>query len=164
YSGMSMLSHLKIRAVLLAVLLVLVGLFMAAAGAGLAVLDDNRQWVEDLGRGAIDRAGALSDATIGLYQARSTLTEAKIFMESGKAQARDEALKTVAALMAESERNIARLRANPDRSEAGRPLYEAALASHERMVSVALRPLTQAVGKWNGIEANRLAEEVLPGL
>jgi len=159
-----MLSHLKIRAVLLAALFMLVGLFMAAAAAGLMVLHDSRQWVQDLGSGAIDRAGALSDATIGLYQARAALTEAKTFMESGQAEPRDKSLAAAAELMAGSERDIARLRANPDDSGAGRPLYQAALAARDRLVREGLEPMLQALRKWNGIEANRLTETVLPGL
>ena len=106
-----------------AILALFVVLF-AAAAAGIAVLRDNRADIEALGKGSIERASDLADMTSRLFQARAALTDAKTAMEGGLEEARNASLKQSETLLKQAADSLARLRANPDASAQGAPLFD----------------------------------------
>ncbi|CCN20368.1 methyl-accepting chemotaxis protein [Bordetella bronchiseptica MO211] len=157
-----MRKKLKLAAALSATLAFFVLLFAAAAGAGVAVLRDNQAAIEALGRGNIERASDLGDTTSWLFQARAVLADAKTYMEGGLEEQRDAALAQAATLLEQARASQERLRANPEMAAQGASLYDEVLAGYDALAVQALAPLHAALKGWNGIEANRLAERVLP--
>lgn len=157
-----MRKKLKLAAALSATLAFFVLLFAAAAGAGVAVLRDNQAAIEALGRGNIERASDLGDTTSWLFQARAVLADAKTYMEGGLEEQRDAALAQAAKLLEQARASQERLRGSPEMAAQGAPLYDEVLAGYDALATQALAPLHAALKGWNGIEANRLAERVLP--
>ncbi|MBO1110998.1 methyl-accepting chemotaxis protein [Bordetella petrii] len=153
---------LSVNLALSAMLAVFVALFVAAAAAGIGLLRDSRADIEALGRGSIERAGDLSDLSSRLFQARAWLTDAKTYMEGGLEEQRDQALQQAQALLARAAASHGRLRANPDTQGRGAQLFDAVQAAYEGLAGKALQPLQKAIQGWNGIEANRIVEQVLP--
>lgn len=154
----------RVATVLSAALLSFVLLFVVAAAAGLLLLDSNRQRVETLGRGNIDRASELSDATVRLYRARAVLTDARTYMEGGMDEQRDLALQMARDLLQDSQASFARFEANPETSAQGAPLYDAVRAAHAQFVGDALQPWLEAIEGWNGMVASQLADKAIPAL
>ncbi|MBV7486227.1 methyl-accepting chemotaxis protein [Bordetella sp. BOR01] len=145
-----------------AMLAVFVGLFVAAAAAGVGLLRDSRADIEALGRGNVERASDLSDLSSRLFQARAWLTDAKTYMEGGLQEQRDQALAQAQALLAQAQSSHQRLRANPDVQGQGGELFGAVQAAYTALAGDALQPLQTAIQGWNGIEANRVVDQVLP--
>ena len=127
---MDMRKNLRVTTAVSAILALFVVLFAVAAAAGIAVLRDNRADIEALGRGSIERASDLADMTSRLFQARAALTDAKTGMEGGLEAARDESLAQADALLKQAGASLARLRANPDASAQGGPLFEQVLKAY----------------------------------
>ena len=119
-----MRKNLRVTTALSAILALFVVLFAAAAAAGIAVLRDNRADIEALGKGSIERASDLADMTSRLFQARAALTDAKTAMEGGLEEARNASLKQSETLLKQAADSLARLRANPDASAQGAPLFD----------------------------------------
>lgn len=159
-----MFSNPRVATVLSAALMSFVLLFVAAAAAGLLLLDSNRHRVETLGRGNIDRASELSDATVRLYRARAVLTDARTYMEGGMDEQRDTALTMARDLLDDSQASFARFEANPETSTQGAPLYDAVRAAHAQFVEQALQPWLAAIEGWNGMVASQLADKAIPTL
>ena len=159
---MDMRKNLRVTTALSAILALFVVLFAVVAGAGITVLRDNRADIEALGRGSIERASDLADMTSRLFQARAALTDAKTAMEGGLEEARDGSLAQADALLKQAAASLARLRANPDASAGGAPLFGEVLAAHAAFADQTLAPMRKAIGGWNGIEVNRLTDKVLP--
>ncbi|MBO9356781.1 HAMP domain-containing protein [Bordetella petrii] len=139
-----------------------VGLFVVAAAAAIGLLRDSRADIEALGRGNVERASDLSDLSSRLFQARAWLTDAKTYMEGGLQAQRDQALAQAGELLAQAQASHERLRANPDVAGRGGDLFGAVQAAYAGLAGEALLPLRQAIQGWNGIEANRVVEQVLP--
>ena len=157
-----MRKNIRVTTALSAILALFVVLFAVAAAAGIVVLRDNRAGIEALGRGSIERASDLADMTSRLFQARAALTDAKTAMESGLQEARDASLAHAAELLEQAAASLGRLRANPDASAQGKPLFDQVLAAHEAFAGQTLAPMLAAIKGWNGIEVNRLVDKVLP--
>ncbi|KAG0771298.1 hypothetical protein G6F22_016599 [Rhizopus arrhizus] len=100
--------------------------------------------------------------TSRLFQARAALTDAKTGMEGGLEAARDESLAQADALLKQAGASLARLRANPDASAQGGPLFEQVLKAYTAFAEQTLVPMQKAIQGWNGIEVNRLVDKVLP--
>ena len=158
-----MRKNLRVTTALSAILALFVVLFAAAAAAGIAVLRDNRADIEALGKGSIERASDLADMTSRLFQARAALTDAKTAMEGGLEEARNASLKHSEILLKQAADSLARLRANPDASAQGAPLFDQMLAAYAAFADQTLAPMQKAIQGWNGIEVNRLVDKVLPG-
>ena len=126
------------------------------------MLRDNRADIEALGKGSIERASDLADMTSRLFQARA-LTDAKTAMEGGLEEARNASLKHSEILLKQAADSLARLRANPDASAQGAPLFDQMLAAYAAFADQTLAPMQKAIQGWNGIEVNRLVDKVLPG-
>ena len=94
------------------------------------MLRDNRADIEALGKGSIERASDLADMTSRLFQARAALTDAKTAMEGGLEEARNASLKHSEILLKQAADSLARLRANPDASAQGAPLFDQMLAAY----------------------------------
>ena len=127
------------------------------------MLRDNRADIEALGKGSIERASDLADMTSRLFQARAALTDAKTAMEGGLEEARNASLKQSETLLKQAADSLARLRANPDASAQGAPLFDQMLAAYAAFADQTLAPMQKAIQGWNGIEVNRLVDKVLPG-
>ena len=157
-----MRKNIRVTTALSAILALFVVLFALAAAAGISVLRENRTDIEALGRGSIERAGDLADMTSRLFQARAALTDAKTAMEGGLEEARNESLAHAEALFKQAADSLGRLRANPDISAEGAPLFDAVLAAYAAFADKTLAPMHAAIKGWNGIEVNRLVDKVLP--
>ena len=84
-------------------------------------------------------------------------------MEGGLEEARNASLKAVETLLKQAADSLARLRANPDASAQGAPLFDQMLAAYAAFADQTLAPMQKAIQGWNGIEVNRLVDKVLPG-
>ncbi|WP_094832260.1 methyl-accepting chemotaxis protein [Bordetella genomosp. 1] len=157
-----MRKNLRVATALSATLILFVTLFALASAGAIAVLQESRGYVEALGRGSIERAGDLNDTSSWLFRARALLTDAKTAMEGGLEEQRDAALGQVDALLASAAESQKRLAANPESSAEGAPLFDAVLAGYAGLAGQGLAPMREAIAKWNGIEANRLNDQVLP--
>ncbi len=157
-----MRKNIRVTTALSAILALFVVLFALAAAGAITVLRENRADIEALGRGSIERAGDLADMTSRLFQARAALTDAKTAMEGGLEEARNESLAHAEALFKQAAASLERLRANPDASAAGAPLFDGVLAAYAAFADKTLAPMHAAIKGWNGIEVNRLVDKVLP--
>jgi len=157
-------ASLRVNTVLTAVLTFFVAAFALAAAGAVGLSLENQRWIAELGRGNIERASDLSDATSRVFQARALLTEAKTNMEGGLIEARDAALKRVTIMLGGAASKIERLRANADEDAQGKPRYDAVIAAYDAFAGQGLTPLAAALQGWNGIEANRLSDAVIPNL
>jgi len=156
-----MRKSLSVNQALSAMLAVFVALFVAAAAGGIGLLRDSRADIAALGRGNVERAGDLSDLSSRLFQARAWLADAKTYMEGGLQEERDQALEHSQALLAQARASQERLQANPDTQGQGATLFQAVQAAYAGLAGDALQPLQAAIQGWNGIEANRIAGQVL---
>jgi methyl-accepting chemotaxis protein len=154
--------NLRITTALSTVLAVFVLLFAAAGAGAVAVLRDNRAWIAELGRANIERASDLNDVSSALFQARSELTDAKTYMEGGRAEDRDHSLAAAQALLAQATTAFKRLRASPETDAQGKPLYDAVLTAYTALTDQCLALMPKAIQGWNGPEVNRLSDKVLP--
>ena len=84
-------------------------------------------------------------------------------MEGGLEEARNASLKHSEILLKQAADSLARLRANPDASAQGAPLFDQMLAAYAAFADQTLAPMQKAIQGWNGIEVNRLVDKVLPG-
>jgi len=159
---MDMRKNLRVTTALSAILALFVVLFALAAAAGITVLHDNRADIEALGRGSIERASDLADMTSRLFQARAALTDAKTAMEGGLEDARNASLAQADGLLKQAAASLARLRANPDDSAKGAPLFAQVLTAYAAFADQTLVPMRTAIQGWNGIEVNRLTDKALP--
>ena len=157
-----MRKNLRVATALSATLLLFVLIFALAAAGAIAVLQESRGHVESLGRGSIERAGDLNDTSSWLFRARALLTDAKTAMEGGMEEQRDEFLGRVDKLLASAAESQKRLAANPETGADGAPLFDAMLKAYTGLADQALVPMRDAISKWNGIEANRINDKVLP--
>ena len=157
-----MRKNIRVTTALSAILALFVVLFALAAAGAITVLRENRADIEALGRGSIERAGDLADMTSRLFQARAALTDAKTAMEGGLEEARNESLAHAEGLFKQAAASLERLRANPDASAAGAPLFDGVLAAYAAFADKTLAPMHAAIKGWNGIEVNRLVDKVLP--
>ncbi|WP_286900340.1 Tar ligand binding domain-containing protein, partial [Achromobacter sp. UBA2119] len=157
-----MRKNLRVTTALSAILALFVVLFAVAAAAGITVLRDNRADIEALGRGSIERASDLADMTSRLFQARAALTDAKTAMEGGLEDARNASLAQADGLLKQAAASLARLRANPDDSAQGAPLFGQVLTAYAAFADQTLAPMSKAIQGWNGIEVNRLTDKALP--
>jgi methyl-accepting chemotaxis protein len=157
-----MRKNIRVTTALSAILALFVVLFALAAAAGISVLREDRTDIEALGRGSIERAGDLADMTSRLFQARAALTDAKTAMEGGLEEARNESLAHAEALLKQAGESLGRLRANPDISAEGAPLFDGVLAAYAAFADKTLAPMHAAIKGWNGIEVNRLVDKALP--
>lgn len=157
-----MRKNIRVTTALSAILALFVVLFALAAAAGISMLRENRTDIEALGRGSIERAGDLADMTSRLFQARAALTDAKTAMEGGLEEARNESLAHAEALLKQAGESLGRLRANPDISAEGAPLFDGVLAAYAAFADKTLAPMHAAIKGWNGIEVNRLVDKALP--
>jgi methyl-accepting chemotaxis protein len=159
---MDMRKNLRVTTALSAILALFVVLFALAAAAGITVLRDNRADIEALGRGSIERASDLADMTSRLFQARAALTDAKTAMEGGLEDARNASLAQADGLLKQAAASLASLRANPDDSAQGAPLFAQVLTAYAAFADQTLVPMRTAIQGWNGIEVNRLTDKALP--
>lgn len=157
-----MRKKLSLNTSLSASLMIFVLLFVAAAGAGIVVLRDNRERLEGLGAGSIERASDLSAMTSNLFQARAALTDAKTAMEGGLEAGRDEALAQAQVLLTAASVAAEKLAQNRDDSPAGAALFREVLTRYVAFADQALDEMHKAIKGWNGIEVNRLVEKVVP--
>jgi len=157
-----MRKNIRVTTALSAILALFVVLFALAAAGAITVLRENRADIEALGRGSIERAGDLADMTSRLFQARAALTDAKTAMEGGLEEARNESLAHAEALLKQAGESLGRLRANPDISAEGAPLFDGVLAAYAAFADKTLAPMHAAIKGWNGIEVNRLVDKTLP--
>jgi methyl-accepting chemotaxis protein len=154
--------NLRITTALSTVLALFVLLFAAGGAGAISVLRDSRAWIAELGRANIERASDLNDVSSALFQARSDLTDAKTYMEGGRAEDRDHSLATAQALLARAGRAFERLTASPETDEQGKPLYDAVLTAYKALTDQCLALMPKAIQGWNGPEMNRLSDKVLP--
>lgn len=154
-----MLKHLHIQFTLLLILLGFVGLFASSGLAGLWMLKENQRLIADLGRQGIEQANDLSDASLLLFQSRVALISAKTYMEGGQTEQRDEALTQADVLLERSAARFEQFRQNAQNIDD--PDYQAVTQSYQDLLAQGLQPLSAALQKWNGIEANRLSDQVL---
>nr|WP_242671375.1 methyl-accepting chemotaxis protein [Hylemonella gracilis] len=152
---------LKVSTALTATLTLFVLCFALSAGAAMWIFQRDRQAIEQLGRDNIERASEISDLSSRLFLARADLGQAKIQMESGMEEGRDDMLRRADALLAGARESLERLEGKPDGSPTGRPLFEALLSAARQLEGTSLTPLRKAVQGWNGIEANKLAGPAL---
>ncbi|ARP86537.1 methyl-accepting chemotaxis protein [Bordetella genomosp. 9] len=157
-----MRNRFSVSAALSIVLAVFVVLFAGAGAAAIKLLRDNQEWIEQLGRDNIERASELGNVSSAVFQARAALVDAKTYMEGGRIPDRDQMLTVVDRFLADAEKGAARLRAMPYADGAGRPLYDAVMAAYGKLVGDTLIPMRKAIQGWNGVEVNRLSDQVLP--
>jgi len=155
----TMFKNLRINAALLLVLLGFVGLFGLSGGAGLLMLKENRQLIANLSRYGIEQANDLSDASLQLFRSRVALINAKTDMEGGLAEQRDTALQQADILLQGSLARFEHFRQSIDNPDD--PAYQNIQASYQALAESGLKPLAEALKSWNGIEANRIVDQVL---
>ena len=156
---MSRLKNIRISTLLLLILLGFVGLYAVSGSAGLVMLKQNRALIADLSQHGIEQANALSDASLRLFQSRVALTNAKTYMDGGQIDERDAALIQADELLQHSLASFKQFRDRVD--EYDEPEYQAVLQHYEYLTSEGLLPLSSALQAWNGIEANRIIDQVL---
>jgi methyl-accepting chemotaxis protein len=153
----------SVKQALSIVLALFVVLFCAAGAAAIALLRENRAWVEELGRDNIELASDMGNVSAAVFQARAALVDAKTYMEGGRIPDRDEALGVVDRFLADARAGVSRLQAMPYANEAGKPRYDAVMRAYAALVDGCLVPMREAIHGWNGVEVNRLGDQVLPG-
>ncbi|WP_094847683.1 methyl-accepting chemotaxis protein [Bordetella genomosp. 9] len=158
-----MRNKLSVNLALTIVLALFVTLFVAAGAAAIALLRENRAWVEELGRDNIERASELGNVSSAVFQARAALVDAKTYMEGGRIPERDQMVAVVDRFLRDARQGVERLRALPYANTEGKPLYDAALRAYARLVDDCLTPMRKAIQGFNGVEVNRLNDQVLPG-
>jgi methyl-accepting chemotaxis protein len=158
-----MRNKLSVNLALSIVLALFVALFVAAGAATIALLRENQAWVEQLGRDNIERASVLGNVSTSVFQARAALVDAKTYMEGGRIPDRDQALAVADQFLADARKGIDRLGAVPYGNTEGKPLYDAAMQAYAGLVDDSLAPMRKAIQGWNGVEVNRLNDQVLPG-
>lgn len=154
-----MLKHLRIQMTLLLILLSFVGLFASSGIAGLWMLKENQRLIADLGHQGIEQANHLSDASLLMLQSRVALISAKTYMEGGQTEQRDEALAIAKTLLDRSTERFGQFRDNA--SNIDDPNYQRVAESYQALLAQGLLPLADALQKWNGIEANRISDQVM---
>ncbi|CAM3772694.1 methyl-accepting chemotaxis protein [Bordetella flabilis] len=152
----------SVKQALSIVLALFVVLFCAAGAAAIALLRENRAWVEELGRDNIERASDMGNVSGAVFQARAALVDAKTYMEGGRIPDRDEALRVVDRFLADARAGVSRLQAVPYANQAGKPRYDAVMRAYAALVDGCLVPMREAIQGWNGVEVNRLGDQVLP--
>ncbi len=156
-----MQNRFRINTALSAVLVLFVVLFIVAGSGAILTLRDTRAWVETLGRDHIERSGDLNNLGTAVFQARAALTDAKTYMEGGRAEDRDQEVARAVQLLEQAGKAYARLRDDPYANADGAPLYAAVLKSYTALADGCLKPMIKAIQGWNGIEVNRLSDQVL---
>lgn len=156
---MSRLKNLKVSTLLLLTLLGFVGLYAFSGAAGLLMLQQNRALIADLSQHGIEEANALSDASLRLFQSRVALTNAKTYMDGGQIEQRDAALEQADELLQHSVIRFEQFRDRVEQHEANE--YPAVLEHYDFLTTEGLLPLSSALKGWNGIEANRIIDQVL---
>ncbi|WP_454690465.1 methyl-accepting chemotaxis protein [Achromobacter aloeverae] len=156
-----MQNRLRIDTALSAVLVLFVLIFALAGAGAILMLRDTRAWVETLGRDHIERSGDLSTLGTAVFQARAALTDAKTYMEGGRMEDRDREVAHAENLLAQAQQAFARLREVPYTDTDGASRYTAVLKSYTDLADGCLKPMIKAIRGWNGIEVNRLSEQVL---
>lgn len=148
--------NLRVGSVLTVMLVVFVLVFVAGSLGGLRLLQSASDWMNELGRGNVVRAHALSDATIALLRAQTLITDARIQMESGMEEERD-------ALLASAREQLTRaalrfedfsLALQQDTLGA-----ETIIASYRAWMNNGLEPWWQSVQGWNGVVAQQLERD-----
>jgi methyl-accepting chemotaxis protein len=155
---------IRIRSAISAALGVFVVLVAIAGTAAVGEFDANLDHIQRLGKDNIERAGDLADVARLALQANAQWIEAKTYMEGGLVEDRDRVAVIADRFLAQADRVSARLAANPDDDESGKPLFDRVLASYRALAGTGLGPLGKALKGWNGIEANRLSADVVPKL
>lgn len=148
--------NLRVGTALTAMLVVFVLVFVAGSLGGLRLLQSASDWVDELGRGNVVRAHALSDATIALLRAQTLITDARIQMESGMEAERDTLL---AGAREQLDRAASRFREFSPAVQQGAAGVEPVAASYQAWVSNGLEPWWQAVQGWNGLAAQQLERQ-----
>lgn len=156
---MSRLKNLRVSTLLLLTLLGFVGLYAVSGAAGLLMLNQNRVLIADLSQHGIEEANALSDASLRLFQSRVALTNAKTFMDGGQIENRDAALEQADELLRQSMTRFEQFRDRVELHDAME--YQAVLQHYEFLTTQGLLPLSSALEGWNGIEANRIIDQLL---
>jgi methyl-accepting chemotaxis protein len=157
-----MRNKLSVNLALTIVLAVFVALFVAAGAAAISLLHETRTWVEELGRDNIDRASELGNVSSAVFQARAALVDAKTYMEGGRIQERDQMLAVVDKFLADARKGVQRLQSLPYANTEGKPLYDASMRAYAKLVDDCLAPMRKAIQGFNGVEVNRLNDQVLP--
>ncbi|WP_197425005.1 methyl-accepting chemotaxis protein [Bordetella sp. N] len=156
-----MQNRLRINTALSAALVLFVLLFAVAGTGAILMLRDTRAWVETLGRDHIERSGDLNNLGTAVFQARAALTDAKTYMEGGRMEDRDREVANAEKLLAQAQKAFARLRDVPYTDADGTALYAAVLKTYADLADGCLKPMIKAIQGWNGIEVNRLSDQVL---
>lgn len=156
------LNGLKVSTALTATLVMFVALFAMAAAAAIWTLRGDQRAIEQLGRVNIERASDLSDLSSRLFQARADLAVAKTYMEGGQEAQRNEALARAGALLESARASRKRLADNPEGDAEGAALYKEVMDASQALDAEVMGPLHKAISGWNGIEANKLADNVMP--
>lgn len=157
-----MRNRLSVNLALTIVLALFVTLFVAAGAAAIALLRENRAWVEELGRDNIERASDLGNVSSAVFQARAALVDAKTYMEGGRIPERDQMLAVVDKFLGDARKSVEQLQSQPYAHAEGKPLYDAAMQAYTRLVDDCLAPMRKAIQGFNGVEVNRLNDQVLP--
>ncbi|WP_076879701.1 methyl-accepting chemotaxis protein [Bordetella sp. H567] len=157
-----MRNKLSVNVALTIVLALFVALFVVAGAATIALLRENRAWIEELGRDNIERASDLGNVSSAVFQARAALVDAKTYMEGGRIAERDQLLAVVDKFLGDARKGVERLRSQPYGNADGKPLYDAAMKAYARLVDDCLAPMRKAIQGFNGVEVNRLSDQVLP--
>ncbi|WP_094842353.1 methyl-accepting chemotaxis protein [Bordetella genomosp. 11] len=158
-----MRNKLTVNRALTIVLALFVTLFVVAGAAAIALLRENRAWVEELGRDNIERASELGNVSSAVFQARAALVDAKTYMEGGRIPERDRMLAVVDRFLGDARKSVERLQSQAYTNSEGKPLYDAAMQAYARLVDDCLAPMRKAIQGFNGVEVNRLNDQVLPG-
>ncbi|MFC4278214.1 methyl-accepting chemotaxis protein [Achromobacter aloeverae] len=156
-----MQNRLRINTALSAALVLFVLLFAVAGAGAILMLRDTRAWVETLGRDHIERSGDLNNLGTAVFQARAALTDAKTYMEGGRMEDRDREVAQAEKLLDQARQAFARLRDAPYTDADSAPLYKAVLKTYTDLSDGCLMPMIKAIRGWNGIEVNRLSDQVL---
>lgn len=153
---MAYVRNLRVGTALTAMLVVFVLVFAVGGVGGLRLLQSTSDWINELGRGNVVRAHALSDATIALLRAQTLITDARIQMESGMEVERD-------ALLLGAREQLAQAAARFDdfslTLQDGTQGAESIIASYQAWVNGGLEPWWQAVQGWNGLLAQQLERD-----
>ncbi|WP_427183283.1 methyl-accepting chemotaxis protein [Bordetella bronchialis] len=157
-----MRNKLSVNLALTIVLALFVALFAGAGAAAIALLRENRAWVEELGRDNIERASELGNVSSAVFQARAALVDAKTYMEGGRIPERDRMLGVADKFLGDARKGIEQLQSLPYANTDGKPLYDAAMQAYAGLVDGCLLPMRKAIQGFNGVEVNRLNDEVLP--
>jgi methyl-accepting chemotaxis protein len=157
-----MRNKLSVSRALTIVLALFVVLFVMAGAATIGLLRENRAWVEELGRDNIERASELGNVSSAVFQARAAMVDAKTYMEGGRIPERDQMLGVMDKFLADARKGVGKLQSMPYADTQGKPLYDAVMQAYARLVNDCLTPMRKAIQGFNGVEVNRLSEQVLP--